>query len=90
MFHVSTKFSRFIRSFCQFVSAEESKKRWRSLRDAFMKQCKQNANDDMYGNPKKKKWLFYDLMEFLCPYLDAVPDDSYVTSNWCLNLLPFP
>ncbi|KAG4070791.1 hypothetical protein HA402_011017 [Bradysia odoriphaga] len=58
---------------------EESKKRWRSLRDAFMKQCKQNANDDMYGNPKKKKWLFYDLMKFLSPYLDATvsPDDSY-------------
>lgn len=61
------------------ILAEESKKRWRSLRDAFMKQCKQNANDDLYGNPKKKKWLFYDLMEFLCPYLDSVsPDDSYV------------
>lgn len=48
---------------------DESKKRWRSLRDAFMKQYKQFAADDPLC-AKKKKWLFYDQMEFLRPYLE--------------------
>lgn len=48
---------------------EESKKRWRSLRDAFMKQYKQFAADDK-STSKKKKWLFYDHMEFLRPFLE--------------------
>lgn len=47
---------------------DESKKRWRSLRDAFMKQFKLFNNDDPIL--KKKKWLFYDQMEFLGPYLE--------------------
>lgn len=50
-------------------AVDESKKRWRSLRDAFMKQYKQFAADDPLC-AKKKKWLFYDQMEFLRPYLE--------------------
>ena len=52
-------------------TVEESKKRWRSLRDAFMKQYKcigLTADENFVG--KKKKWLFYEQMKFLSPYLD--------------------
>lgn len=49
-------------------AVEECKKRWRSLRDAFMKQHKLLSR----GDPNtKKKWLFYDAMLFLAPYFDV-------------------
>lgn len=51
-----------------FVSVEECKKRWRSLRDAFMKQYKLFQRGD---TSVKKKWLFYEQMLFLGPYIDA-------------------
>lgn len=46
---------------------DECKKRWRSLRDAFMKQYKLYSRGDANV---KKKWLFYEQMEFLGPYFD--------------------
>lgn len=49
-------------------SVEECKKRWRSLRDAFMKQYKLFQRGD---TSVKKKWLFYEQMVFLGPYIDA-------------------
>lgn len=49
-------------------SVEECKKRWRSLRDAFMKQYKLFQRGD---TSIKKRWLFYEQMEFLAPYFDA-------------------
>lgn len=52
---------------------EESKKRWRSLRDAFTKQYKQCAPDDYQTPSKKKKWLFFDQMDFLRQYLELQP-----------------
>ncbi|XP_065085792.1 uncharacterized protein LOC135707823 [Ochlerotatus camptorhynchus] len=45
------------------LSESECKKRWRSLRDAFMKVVR-NKNED-----ERKTWLHYRLLEFLLPYL---------------------
>lgn len=45
------------------LSESECKKRWRSLRDAFMKVVR-NKNED-----ERKSWLHYRLLEFLLPYL---------------------
>lgn len=50
-----------------FITVDECKKRWRSLRDAFMKQYKLYSRGD---TSSKKKWLFYEQMEFLGPYFD--------------------
>lgn len=35
-----------------------------------MKQYKQYTSDDPLVGAKKKKWLFYDQMDFLRPYLE--------------------
>lgn len=43
------------------------------MRDAFMKQYKQYATDEP-SSAKKKKWLFYDQMEFLRPFLELTND----------------
>lgn len=48
-------------------TVDECKKRWRSLRDAFMKQYKMYSRGD---SNTKKRWLFYEQMEFLGPYFD--------------------
>lgn len=45
------------------LSESECKKRWRSLRDAFMKVVR-NKNEE-----ERKTWLHYRLLEFLLPYL---------------------
>ncbi|XP_055307070.1 uncharacterized protein LOC129571322 [Sitodiplosis mosellana] len=54
-------------------TVDECKKRWRSLRDAFMKQYKLYSRGDTNS---KKRWLFYEQMEFLGPYFDN-NDDKY-------------
>lgn len=45
------------------LSESECKKRWRSLRDAFMKVVR-NRNEE-----ERKTWLHYRLLEFLLPYI---------------------
>ncbi|XP_062547884.1 uncharacterized protein LOC134213191 isoform X2 [Armigeres subalbatus] len=45
------------------LSEGECKKRWRSLRDAFMKVVR-NKNEE-----ERKTWLHYRLLEFLLPYI---------------------
>lgn len=45
------------------LSEGECKKRWRSLRDAFMKVVR-NKNEE-----EQKTWLHYRLLEFLLPYI---------------------
>lgn len=50
-------------------TVDECKKRWRSLRDAFMKQYKLYSRGD---SNSKKRWLFYEQMEFLGPYFDKL------------------
>ena len=58
----------FVLFFSSLSSAvDECKKRWRSLRDAFMKQYKLYSRGDTNS---KKRWLFYEQMEFLGPYFD--------------------
>lgn len=41
----------------------ECKKRWRSLRDAFIKQFR-NSDEERLTN-----WIHYGLLEFLIPFL---------------------
>lgn len=55
---------------------EECRKRWRSLRDAFARHHKHISDEPI--NSKKKKWLYYDQMYFLAPYLEcsSTIDDS--------------
>lgn len=64
----SQRLCLYIFSFDFFFLVEECKKRWRSLRDAFMKQYKLYSRGDVNI---KKKWLFYEQMEFLGPYFDT-------------------
>ncbi|XP_055636605.1 histone acetyltransferase KAT6B-like [Toxorhynchites rutilus septentrionalis] len=45
------------------LSEQECKKRWRSLRDAFMKVVR-NKNEE-----ERKTWIHYRLLEFLLPYI---------------------
>ncbi|XP_055544133.1 uncharacterized protein LOC129729526 [Wyeomyia smithii] len=45
------------------LSEQECKKRWRSLRDAFMKVVR-NKNEE-----EQKTWVHYRLLEFLLPYI---------------------
>ncbi|XP_031624722.1 uncharacterized protein LOC116341663 [Contarinia nasturtii] len=54
-------------------TVDECKKRWRSLRDAFMKQYKMYSRGD---SNTKKRWLFYEQMEFLAPYFEH-PDEKF-------------
>ena len=44
----------------------ECKKRWRSLRDAFVKNLKAHSEDDI----RVTHWIHYRLLEFLLPYID--------------------
>lgn len=80
-----------IQNYCLFlILVEEAKKRWRSLRDAFMKQYKQLSVDDPCAS-KKKKWLFYDQMEFLGPFLELnfemKKEEKYDT--FCVTIFKF-
>lgn len=49
----------------------ECRKRWRSLRDAFVKHYKVAQRASENGIKKECKWLFYDQMSFLIPHLDG-------------------
>ncbi|KAI8125899.1 Transcription factor Adf-1 [Lucilia cuprina] len=55
---------------------EECRRRWRSLRDSFAKHYKlyQRSDQQQQGN-KHRKWVFYDKMQFLIPFLDSVSYD---------------
>lgn len=57
-----------------YFTVDECKKRWRSLRDAFMKQYKLYSRGD---SNSKKRWLFYEQMEFLGPYFDKYDENEW-------------
>ncbi|XP_013115953.2 transcription factor Adf-1 [Stomoxys calcitrans] len=49
----------------------ECRRRWRSLRDAFAKHYKQiQRTEDEHVRNKHRKWVFYDQMAFMIPYMD--------------------
>uniref|UniRef100_A0A1Q3G103 Putative alcohol dehydrogenase transcription factor myb/sant-like protein n=1 Tax=Culex tarsalis TaxID=7177 RepID=A0A1Q3G103_CULTA len=48
------------------LSEQECKKRWRSMRDAFMKVVR-NRNEE-----ERKSWIHYRLLEFLLPFVEGV------------------
>jgi len=52
------------------IPVEDCQKRWRSLRDAFTKHFKFNIKTDQEETVKRKKWIFYDQMMFLAPFLE--------------------
>ncbi|XP_052869755.1 uncharacterized protein LOC128275331 [Anopheles cruzii] len=45
------------------LSVQECKKRWRSMRDGFLKQVRQKSEED------RKSWIHYRLLEFLLPFI---------------------
>lgn len=47
------------------LSEQECKKRWRSMRDAFMKVVR-NRNEE-----ERKSWIHYRLLEFLLPFIEG-------------------
>ncbi|XP_015372800.1 PREDICTED: transcription factor Adf-1-like [Diuraphis noxia] len=47
------------------------KKRWRSLRDTFIKMHKSQKQPSGSGGGKKSKWSYYSQMTFLIPYIRA-------------------
>lgn len=47
------------------LSEQECKKRWRSMRDAFIKTVR-NKNET-----ERKAWIHYRLLEFMLPYLSS-------------------
>uniref|UniRef100_A0A1A9UDF4 MADF domain-containing protein n=3 Tax=Glossina TaxID=44049 RepID=A0A1A9UDF4_GLOAU len=56
------------------TTVDECRRRWRSLRDSFAKhykQIQQNANCGDGSHKKPRKWIFYDQMSFLIPYIDS-------------------
>lgn len=55
------------------VTVVKCRKRWRSLRDTFVKRYKQiQSTTDESVISKLQKWYFYDKMSFLIPHLDGV------------------
>lgn len=51
----------------------ECRKRWRSLRDTFVKHYKQiQSTSDESVISRHRRWCFYDKMSFLIPHLDGV------------------
>ncbi|XP_058059446.1 uncharacterized protein LOC131210249 [Anopheles bellator] len=45
------------------LSIQECKKRWRSMRDGFIKQVRRKSEED------RKSWVHYRLLEFLLPFV---------------------
>uniref|UniRef100_A0A1S4H0A4 Transcription factor Adf-1 n=1 Tax=Anopheles gambiae TaxID=7165 RepID=A0A1S4H0A4_ANOGA len=58
------------------LSEQECKKRWRSMRDAFIKTVR-NKNET-----ERKAWIHYRLLEFMLPYLSSRKED-FEASNEC-------
>ncbi|XP_050079048.1 uncharacterized protein LOC126565881 [Anopheles maculipalpis] len=56
------------------LSVQECKKRWRSMRDAFLKTVR-NKNEN-----ERKSWIHYRLLEFMLPYV-AFPKEDYEAAN---------
>lgn len=53
------------------ATTDECRRRWRSLRDAFSKHYKQiQRTEEEHVRNKHRKWVFYDQMSFMIPYLD--------------------
>uniref|UniRef100_A0A182K8M4 MADF domain-containing protein n=1 Tax=Anopheles christyi TaxID=43041 RepID=A0A182K8M4_9DIPT len=57
------------------LSEQECKKRWRSMRDAFIKTVR-NKNET-----ERKAWIHYRLLEFMLPYLSSRKDDFEATNE---------
>ena len=53
-------------------AGDEWKKKWRNLRDTYMKQRKYvNSTNSDEGAKKKRKWRYFDLMQFIEPYVEV-------------------
>ncbi|XP_075153581.1 uncharacterized protein LOC142227117 [Haematobia irritans] len=61
------------------ATTSECRRRWRSLRDSFAKHYKQiQRTEDEHIRNKHRKWIFYDQMSFMIPYVDNA---SYVLDD---------
>jgi len=60
------------------MSANDAAKRWKSLRDTFMKIIADERQPNGSGRvPRRKKWRFYDQMSFI---RDTLLNTPYVNS----------
>ncbi|XP_052897062.1 uncharacterized protein LOC128303991 [Anopheles moucheti] len=58
------------------LSIQECKKRWRSMRDAFLKTVR-NKNEI-----ERQSWIHYRLLEFMLPYVVFRTEDSDTVTNY--------
>uniref|UniRef100_A0A182WH33 MADF domain-containing protein n=1 Tax=Anopheles minimus TaxID=112268 RepID=A0A182WH33_9DIPT len=58
------------------LSVQECKKRWRSMRDAFLKTIRNKSEAE------RQSWIHYRLLEFMLPYVDFRKGDSEVTNDY--------
>uniref|UniRef100_A0AAG5DS90 MADF domain-containing protein n=1 Tax=Anopheles atroparvus TaxID=41427 RepID=A0AAG5DS90_ANOAO len=60
------------------LSVQECKKRWRSMRDAFLKTVRNK------GEEERKSWIHYRLLEFLLPFIRSgyVKGDQKASSDF--------
>lgn len=65
-----------------YFTAEQCKKKWINLRDAFRRKVKQNKK---CGQVNNKKWIFEDEMSFLIPFLKDRSTNNVQSVEWYLN-----
>ncbi|XP_018326297.1 uncharacterized protein LOC108737722 isoform X2 [Agrilus planipennis] len=54
------------------ATGSECKRRWRTLRDSFVKYHRSRHNEGRGSDPSRKRmWIFYDIMSFLIPHIDS-------------------
>lgn len=56
-----------------YLTGDGWKKKWRNLRDTYMKKKKDNATKSGQAASRKKPWLFFDILTFL---------DEFIESPW--------
>ncbi|XP_035772864.1 uncharacterized protein LOC118456322 [Anopheles albimanus] len=57
------------------LSVQECRKRWRSMRDAFLKQVRTKSEEE------RKCWVHYRLLEFLLPYIAQRQTPNAISSE---------
>lgn len=59
------------KNYCFFPDVNLCKKRWRSLRDGFIKNHRQiKSCPSGSAGGKKKEWVYYKLLQFLIPHIE--------------------
>ncbi|XP_001867033.2 uncharacterized protein LOC6050421 [Culex quinquefasciatus] len=59
------------------VKVEDCKKRWKSLRDTFIKYYRQEILAATMPGMKRKKWVYYELMSFLRSHVELYGNEHH-------------